>query len=89
MSQAFFEDLEIPKPQYFLDAGSGSHAVQTARIMVAFEEVCIKEKPDLIMVVGDVTSTLACSIVAKKLLIKVGHVEAGLRRSVNAWMRKR
>lgn len=79
MSQAFFEDLEIPKPQYFLDAGSGSHAVQTAKIMVAFEEVCIKEKPDLVMVVGDVNSTLACSIVAKKLLIKVAHVEAGLR----------
>jgi UDP-N-acetylglucosamine 2-epimerase (non-hydrolysing) len=79
MSQAFFEDLEIPKPQYFLDAGSGSHAVQTAKIMVAFEEVCIKEKPDLVMVVGDVNSTLACSIVAKKLLINVAHVEAGLR----------
>jgi UDP-N-acetylglucosamine 2-epimerase (non-hydrolysing) len=79
MSQAFFEDLEIPKPQYFLDAGSGSHAVQTAKIMVAFEEVCIKEKPDLVIVVGDVNSTLACSIVAKKLLIKVAHVEAGLR----------
>lgn len=79
MSQAFFEDLEIPKPQYFLDAGSGSHAVQSAKIMVAFEEVCIKEKPDLIIVVGDVNSTLACSIVAKKLLINVAHVEAGLR----------
>jgi hypothetical protein len=61
MSQAFFEDLEIPKPQCFLDAGSGSHAIQTAKIMVAFEEVCIKEKPDLVMVVGDVNSTLACS----------------------------
>jgi UDP-N-acetylglucosamine 2-epimerase (non-hydrolysing) len=79
MSQAFFDDLEIPKPDYFLDAGSGSHAVQTAKIMVAFEDVCIKEKPDLIIVVGDVNSTLACSIVAKKLLIKVAHVEAGLR----------
>jgi UDP-N-acetylglucosamine 2-epimerase (non-hydrolysing) len=79
MSQAFFEDLEIPKPQYFLDAGSGSHVVQTAKIMVAFEEVCIREKPDLVMVVGDVNSTLACSIVSKKLLIDVAHVEAGLR----------
>jgi len=79
MSQTFFEDLEIPKPAFFLDAGSGSHAVQTAKIMVAFEEVCIREKPDLVMVVGDVNSTLACSIVAKKLLIKVAHVEAGLR----------
>jgi len=79
MSQAFFEDLEIPKPHFFLDVGSGSHAVQTAKIMVAFEEVCNQEKPDLIMVVGDVKSTLACSVVAKKLLIEVAHVEAGLR----------
>lgn len=79
MSQSFFDDLEIPKPAFFLEAGSGSHAVQTARIMVAFEEICIREKPDLVVVVGDVNSTLACSIVAKKLLIKVAHVEAGLR----------
>ncbi|PKN51542.1 MAG: UDP-N-acetylglucosamine 2-epimerase (non-hydrolyzing) [Deltaproteobacteria bacterium HGW-Deltaproteobacteria-13] len=79
MSQAFFDDLEIPQPQYFLDAGSGSHAVQTAKIMVAFEKICESEKPDLVLVVGDVNSTLACSIVAKKLLIKVAHVEAGLR----------
>lgn len=79
MSQAFFDDLEIPQPQYFLESGSGSHAVQTAKIMVAFEKICESEKPDLVMVVGDVNSTLACSIVAKKLLIKVAHVEAGLR----------
>ena len=79
MSQSFFEDLEIPNPHYFLDAGSGSHAVQTAKIMVAFEEACQKEKPDFVMVVGDVNSTLACSIVAKKMLVKVAHVEAGLR----------
>jgi UDP-N-acetylglucosamine 2-epimerase (non-hydrolysing) len=79
MSQAFFNDLDIPKPQYFLDAGSGSHAVQTAKIMVAFEKICLKEQPDLVMVVGDVNSTLACSVVAKKMLIKVAHVEAGLR----------
>jgi UDP-N-acetylglucosamine 2-epimerase (non-hydrolysing) len=79
MSQAFFEDLEISEPHFFLDAGSGSHAVQTAKIMIAFEEVCNQEKPDLIVVVGDVNSTLACSVVAKKLLIEVAHVEAGLR----------
>ncbi|MEW6442603.1 MAG: UDP-N-acetylglucosamine 2-epimerase (non-hydrolyzing) [bacterium] len=79
MSQAFFEDLEIPEPDFFLEAGSGSHAVQTARIMVAFEEVCEKEEPDLVMVVGDVNSTLACSIVAKKACVRVAHVEAGLR----------
>jgi UDP-N-acetylglucosamine 2-epimerase (non-hydrolysing) len=79
MSEAFFEDLELPKPDFFLDAGSGTHAVQTAKIMVAFEELCRKEKPDLIIVVGDVNSTLACSVVAKKLLVEVAHVEAGLR----------
>ena len=79
MSQAFFEDLEIPKPDYFLEAGSGSHAEQTAKIMISFEKVCERERPDVVIVVGDVNSTLACSIVAKKLLIKVAHVEAGLR----------
>jgi len=79
MSQAFFDDLEIPKPDFFLEAGSGSHAGQTAKIMVAFEEVCSNETPDLVIVVGDVNSTLACSVVAKKLLIEVAHVEAGLR----------
>jgi UDP-N-acetylglucosamine 2-epimerase (non-hydrolysing) len=79
MSEAFFKDLELPKPDFFLSAGSGSHAVQTAKIMVAFEELCQGERPNLIIVVGDVNSTLACSVVAKKLLIKVAHVEAGLR----------
>ncbi len=79
MSQTFFDDLEIPKPDYFLDAGSGSHAEQTAKIMVEFEKVCMNDRPDIVAVVGDVNSTLACSIVAKKLIIKVAHVEAGLR----------
>ena len=79
MSQTFFEDLEIPKPDFFLNAGSGTHAVQTAKIMVAFEKLCKEQEPDLVLVVGDVNSTLACSIVAKKLLIDVAHVEAGLR----------
>lgn len=79
MSQAFFDDLQIPKPHYFLGAGSGSHAVQTAKIMTSFEEVCLKERPRIAVVVGDVNSTLACSITAKKLLIDVAHVEAGLR----------
>ena len=79
MSQSFFDELAIPAPAYHLGSGSGSHAVQTAKIMVAFEEICEQEKPNLVMVVGDVNSTLACSIVAKKLLIKVAHVEAGLR----------
>ncbi len=79
MSQTFFDDLELPQPDHFLEAGSGSHAEQTAKVMVAFEKVCEAEKPDLVIVVGDVNSTLACSIVAKKLLIKVAHIEAGLR----------
>lgn len=79
MSQAFFEDLAIPEPDYFLNAGSGTHAHQTAKVMTAFEQVCTNEKPDLAVVVGDVNSTLACSITAKKLLIDVAHVEAGLR----------
>jgi UDP-N-acetylglucosamine 2-epimerase (non-hydrolysing) len=79
MSQGFFEELGIPKPDYHLEAGSGSHAEQTAKIMVAFEKVCEQARPDLVLVVGDVNSTLACSIVAKKMHIEVGHVEAGLR----------
>lgn len=79
MSERFFIDLGIPKPDYFLNAGGGSHSVQTANIMMAFEQVCLDEGPDVVLVVGDVNSTLACSIVAKKLLIKVAHVEAGLR----------
>ena len=79
MSEAFFKDLEIPEPDFFLNAGSGSHANQTAKIMVAFEALCQSNRPDLVMLVGDVNSTLACSIVAKKMMIDVAHVEAGLR----------
>jgi len=74
MSQAFFQDLELPEPDVFLNAGSGTHAVQTAKIMTAFEELCQDERPDLVIVVGDVNSTLACSVVAKKLLIDVAVV---------------
>ena len=79
MSKVFFEDFSIPEPDYFLNVGSWSHAQQTARIMVAFEKVCLEEKPDIVMVVGDVNSTLSSSITSKKLNIKVAHVEAGLR----------
>ena len=79
MSKVFFNELEIPEPDYFLNARSGSHAVQTATIMTEFEKVCIQENPDLVIVVGDVNSTLACSITAKKLNHKVAHIEAGLR----------
>ncbi len=79
MSKSFFDDLGMPKPDINLEVGSGSHAEQTAKIMVEFEKVCLKEKPDLVIVVGDVNSTMACTITAKKLGIKVAHVEAGLR----------
>lgn len=79
MSQTFFEELDLPQPHFFLSVGSGTHAQQTARIMTEFETVCAEERPDLVMVVGDVNSTLACSIVAKKMGIEVAHVEAGLR----------
>ncbi len=79
MSQSFFEDLELPEPHYFLGTGSGSHGEQTAKVMVESEKVFLAEKPDLVVVFGDVNSTLACSVTAKKLLIPVAHVEAGLR----------
>ena len=79
MSDAFFQDLGIPEPDFNLEVGSGSHAAQTAEIMVRFEKVCLQERPDWIVVVGDVNSTLACTLVAAKLEIKVAHIEAGLR----------
>ena len=79
MSDAFFSDLDMPEPDIYLGVGSGSHAVQTATVMQAFEPVLLKEKPDWVLVVGDVNSTLACALVCAKLGIKVAHVEAGLR----------
>jgi UDP-N-acetylglucosamine 2-epimerase (non-hydrolysing) len=79
MSKIFFEDLELPKPDYYLGVGSGTHAAQTAAIMVEFEKIIIDQKPDLVIVVGDVNSTVACSLTASKLHIKTAHVEAGLR----------
>jgi|SRR5687768_9266853 len=79
MSNVFFEELELPKPDFHLGVGSGSHAQQTAAIMVEFEKVLNREMPDLIIVVGDVNSTIACSLVARKMKIPVAHVEAGLR----------
>ncbi len=79
MSETFFRELDLPKPDINLEVGSASHAAQTANIMVRFEEVCLKEKPDWVLVVGDVNSTMACTLVAAKLGIKVAHVEAGLR----------
>ena len=79
MSQVFYDELGIPEPDYHLGCGGGTHAEQTAKIMVEFEKVCVAQRPDCVLVVGDVNSTLACSIVAKKLCIPVAHVEAGLR----------
>lgn len=79
MSSAFFDELGIREPDYNLEAGSASHAVQTANIMTRFEEVCLKEKPDIVVVVGDVNSTIAAALVAKKLNIGLSHIEAGLR----------
>jgi UDP-N-acetylglucosamine 2-epimerase (non-hydrolysing) len=79
MSELFFEELKIPKPDIYLNIGSDTQAKQVARIMMAFEDVCLAEKPDAILVVGDVNSTMACSLVACKMGIKIIHLEAGLR----------
>jgi UDP-N-acetylglucosamine 2-epimerase (non-hydrolysing) len=79
MSDAFFRDLDLPQPDVHLGVGSTSHAVQTAAIMERFEPVVLREKPDWVLVVGDVNSTLACALVCVKLGVRVAHVEAGLR----------
>jgi UDP-N-acetylglucosamine 2-epimerase (non-hydrolysing) len=79
MSDTFFADLRLPTPDYHLGVGSGSHAEQTAAVMVSYEKICLKERPDWTIVVGDVNSTLACAIVAAKLCIPLAHLEAGLR----------
>jgi UDP-N-acetylglucosamine 2-epimerase (non-hydrolysing) len=79
MSDAFFEDLDIPRADINLGVGSASHAEQTARIMIAFEKVLSDYRPDWVVVVGDVNSTMAATLVASKMLIRVAHVEAGLR----------
>lgn len=79
MSKIFFDELGIPKPDFHLGVGSGTHAEQTAKVMVEFEKVLDKESPDWVIVVGDVNPTMACTIVANKKGIRVAHVEAGLR----------
>lgn len=79
MSEVFFRDLDMPEPDRFLDVGSGSHAEQTARVMLAFEPVVRDWRPDWVVVVGDVNSTVACALVCAKLGVRVAHVEAGLR----------
>ena len=78
MSDAFLQDLGLPDPDIHLGIGSGSHAEQTAGVMVAYERVCLKERPDWTVVVGDVNSTMACTLAAKKLCSPVAHLEAGL-----------
>ncbi len=79
MSKLFFRDLRLPEPDIYLGVGSGTHAGQTAKIMIEFEKVLLEKKPDLVVVVGDVNSTIACALTAVKLHIPVAHVEAGLR----------
>jgi UDP-N-acetylglucosamine 2-epimerase (non-hydrolysing) len=79
MSTIFFKDLGLPTPDIYLGVGSTSHAQQTAKIMVEFEEIILSQKPDMVLVVGDVNSTLACALTAVKMNIPIGHVEAGLR----------
>jgi UDP-N-acetylglucosamine 2-epimerase (non-hydrolysing) len=79
MSQVFFQDLEIPVPDFHLNVGSGTHAGQTGKIMIEFEQLALQENPDLVVVVGDVNSTLAAALAAAKIHIPVAHIEAGLR----------
>jgi len=79
MSEAFFRDLQLAEPAYHLGIGSGTHAEQTGRTMIAYEEICRRERPDAIVVVGDVNATAACAMVGAKLWIPVAHLEAGLR----------
>jgi UDP-N-acetylglucosamine 2-epimerase (non-hydrolysing) len=79
MSDAFFADLQLPAPRVNLEIGSGTHAEQTGKVMIAYERYCLEHRPDWVIVVGDVNSTLACGIVAKKLELPLAHLEAGIR----------
>ncbi len=79
MSEAFFRDLMLPAPDFHLGVGSGSHAEQTGRVMIAYEKLLMEKRPDLVVVVGDVNSTVACTLAAVKLGVKTAHLEAGLR----------
>jgi len=79
MSGSFFKELNIQRPNYNLGIKAGLHGEQTGRTMIEFEKVCLKEKPQLVIVVGDVNATIACALVASKLHIKIAHIEAGLR----------
>jgi len=79
MSDIFFRELELPQPDVYLGVGSGLHGEQTGKIMIAYEKALLAQRPDLVLVAGDVNSTMACSLVAVKLHVKVGHIEGGLR----------
>ncbi len=79
MFHIFFKELELPEPDVYLGVGSGLHGEQTGKIMIKYEKVVLENRPDLVLVAGDVNSTIACSLVAVKLHIKAGHIEAGLR----------
>ncbi len=79
MSDAFFRDLGLPEPRFHLGVGSGTHAEQTGGVMIAYEKVCVEQRPDCVVVAGDVNSTVACALVAAKLMIPCVHLEAGLR----------
>ena len=79
MSDTFFRDFNLPASHIHLDVGSGTHAEQTGGVMIAYEKVLVETKPDLVIVVGDVNSTVACTLSAVKLGVKVAHLEAGLR----------
>lgn len=79
MSKIFFDELKLPQPDVYLGVGSGTHAEQTGAVMIKYEKLLMEEPADLVLVVGDVNSTMACSLVAKKLHIQLGHIEAGLR----------
>jgi UDP-N-acetylglucosamine 2-epimerase (non-hydrolysing) len=79
MSDTFLKELDLPRPSIYLGVGSGTHAEQTGKIMIAFEKICLSTKPDLVIVVGDVNSTISCALAAAKLCLPVAHVEAGLR----------
>lgn len=85
MNRLFFEELELPDPDYSLDVGSGTHAGQTAKIMTGVEDVLVKESPDVVLVQGDTNTVMAAALAASKLHTRVGHIEAGLR-SFNRWM---
>ena len=86
MSAAFFSDLDINQPHYNLEVGSGTHAEQTAAIMTRFEKVCLAEKPDIVVVVGDVNSTIAAGLAAKKCGVPSDMAAAARQRAINAWV---